>query len=313
MKRKKVQGTYLGIALILLSTLAFTIMSALIRSLGERVPLGEIAFARSLFALIPLLAMLQWRGELHQAFKFNRPARHLTRAVAGVASMFCNFASLARLQLADMTAIGFITPLFNVALAAIFLGEKVRMFRWAAVAIGFVGVLIMLTPHLNGAERDSTAAFGAVLALTGAFLVSVSMTQVRELVATETTASLVLSFTAFCTLASLVTIFWGWVKPSPWDAMVLLWIGIFGGVGQITVTESYRFAGAGTVAPFSYTSMIYSIIIGYSFFGEVPEVLVLLGAALVVIAGLFVLYRERQLHIDRTREREAETPTSAAL
>lgn len=313
MKRKKVQGIYLGIALILVSTLAFTIMSALIRSLGERVPLGEIAFSRSLFALIPLMAMLHWRGELHQAFELNRPIRHLTRAIAGVGSMFCNFASLARLPLADMTAIGFIAPLFNVALAAIFLGEKVRLFRWAAVAIGFVGVLIMLAPHLGGAERDSTAAFGAMLALIGAFLVSVSMTQVRELVATETTASLVFSFTVLCTLTALATAFWGWVKPSPWDAMILLWTGIFGGIGQITVTESYRYAGAGTVAPFSYTSMIYSIIIGYSFFGEVPDVLVLFGAALVVVAGLFVIYRERQLHIDRTREREAETPTSAAL
>jgi drug/metabolite transporter (DMT)-like permease len=101
--------------------------------------------------------------------------------------------------------------------------------------------------------------------------------------------------------------------PSLWDAVVLLLIGIFGGIGQITVTESYRHAGAGTVAPFAYTSMIYSIVIGYSFFGEVPDFIVLLGAVLVVVAGLFVLYRERQLHIDRTRELEAETPQSAAI
>ncbi len=110
-----------------------------------------------------------------------------------------------------------------------------------------------------------------------------------------------------------MTVFWGWVKPSPWDSMILVLTGIFGGIGQITVTESYRHAEAGTVAPFAYTSMIYSIVIGYSFFGEVPEAIVLLGAALVVLAGLFVIYRERQLHIDRTREREAETPQSAAV
>jgi drug/metabolite transporter (DMT)-like permease len=313
MKHKGSQNTYLGIGLILASTLAFTIMSAMIRSLGERIPLGEVAFARSLFALIPLMLMLQWRGELHEAYRLNKPIRHVTRAIAGIGSMFCNFASLARIPLADMTAIGFITPLFNVALAAIFLGERVRMFRWAAVAVGFIGVLIMLAPHLFGAERGPSAAAGALLAFVGAFLVSAAMTQVRQLTATETTASLVFSFTVLCTVTALVTVFWGWVKPSPWDSMVLFLIGIFGGIGQITMTESYRHAEAGTVAPFAYTSMIYSIVIGYAFFGEVPEAIVLLGAALVVLAGLFVIYRERQLHIDRTREREAETPQSAAI
>ncbi len=313
MKRKKVEGVYLGIALILISTLAFTLMSALIRSLGERIPLGEIVFSRSLFGLVPLIFMLQWRGELHEAFRLHKPIRHITRAIAGIGSMFCNFAALSRIPLADATAINFVTPLFNVALAAIFLGEKVRRFRWAAVAVGFAGVLLMLLPHMGKGEWNSVAAYGALLALSAAFLVSAAMTQVRQLAATETTASLVFSFTVLSTLSGLVAMFWGWVVPSGWDAMILVLTGVFGGIGQITVTESYRHAGAGTVAPFAYTSMIYSIILGYAFFGEVPELVVMAGAAIVVLAGLFVLYRERKLHIDRTREREAETPTSAAL
>jgi drug/metabolite transporter (DMT)-like permease len=257
--------------------------------------------------------MLQWRGELRQAFILHKPVRHLTRAIAGIASMFCNFGALARIPLADATAINFVTPLFNVALAAIFLGEKVRRFRWAAVAVGFGGVLLMLSPHMGQGEWNSVAAYGALLALFGAFLVSTAMTQVRQLAATETTASLVFSFTVLSTLAGLVAMLWGWEAPSRWDATVLVLIGVFGGIGQITVTESYRHAGAGTVAPFAYTSMIYSIILGYALFGEVPELVVMAGALIVVLAGLFVLYRERQLRIDRTREREAETPTSAAL
>jgi drug/metabolite transporter (DMT)-like permease len=313
MKRRKVEGVYLGIALILISTLAFTLMSALIRSLGERIPLGEIVFSRSLFGLIPLVLMLQWRGELREAFMLHKPIRHVTRAIAGIGSMFCNFGSLSRIPLADATAINFVTPLFNVALAAIFLGEKVRRFRWAAVAAGFIGVLLMLSPHMGKGEWNSVAAYGALLALSGAFLVSTAMTQVRQLATTETTASLVFSFTVLSALTGLVTMYWGWEVPTKWDAMILVLTGVFGGIGQITVTESYRHAGAGTVAPFAYTSMIYSIILGYAFFGEVPELVVMAGAAIVVLAGLFVLYRERQLRIDRTREREAETPTSAAL
>jgi len=303
------QNALVGIGLLLVSTLAFTIMAALIRYLGGRVPLGEVVFARSMFALIPLLAMLQWRGELRSAFRTKNPIRHVTRGIAGIAGMFSNFAALARLPLADATAIGFATPLINVVLAAIFLGEKVRIFRWAAVFVGFLGVLVMLSPHLGGAERNPTTAAGALFAIIGAFLVSAAMTQVRQMSQTETTASLVFSFTVLSTIAGLVTIAWGWIKPTPWDSIALVAIGIFGGIGQITITESYRHASAGTVAPFSYMSMIYSLLIGYFLFSEVPEVIVLMGAALVVGAGLFVIYRERELRIDRTREREAETPT----
>jgi drug/metabolite transporter (DMT)-like permease len=217
------------------------------------------------------------------------------------------------LPLADATAIGFATPLINVALAAIFLGEKVRIFRWAAVFVGFLGVLVMLSPYLGGAERNETTAAGALFAIAGAFLVATAMTQVRQMSQTETTASLVFSFTVLSTVAGLATITWGWVKPSPWDSILLVAVGVFGGIGQITITESYRHASAGTVAPFSYMSMIYSLLIGYFFFSEIPETIVLMGAALVVGAGLFVIYRERKLRIDRTREREAETPAGPAV
>ncbi len=307
------KNVLVGIAFLLISTLAFTMMAALVRYIGERIPLGEVVFARSLFALIPLLLMLQWRGELKSALRMRNPIRHVTRGVAGIGGMFSNFAAFARLPLADATAIGFATPLINVALAAIFLGEKVRIFRWAAVFVGFLGVLIMLSPHLGGADHNATTAAGALFAIGGAFLVAAAMTQVRQMVQTETTASLVFSFTVLCTITGLATITWGWVKPTPWDSIVLVAIGIFGGIGQITITESYRHASAGTVAPFSYMSMIYSLGIGYFFFSEVPGAIVLLGAALVALAGLYVIHRERKLRIDRTLEREAETPSGPAV
>lgn len=303
------KNALVGIALILLSTFSFTIMSALIRSLGDRVPLGEIVFARSFFALITLLMIFHWRGEFHLAFKMNSPVRHFMRALASIGSMFSNFAALARLPLVDATAIAFATPLLNVVLAAVFLGEKVRIFRWAAVFVGLIGVLVMLSPHFSGAERNVAAMAGALFAISGVILTSTAMTQVRQMVKTETTASLVCSYTVLSTVVAFATIAWGWVKPSMWDGIALVGTGIFGGIGQLTVTESYRHASAGTVAPFSYTSMIYSLVIGYAFFGEVPEVIVILGATLVVAAGLFVLYRERRLRIDRTIELEAKTPT----
>jgi drug/metabolite transporter (DMT)-like permease len=299
---------FLGIALQLGATFSFTVMGALVRFVGGRVPLGEQVFTRSFFALIPLVAMLLWRNQLASAFRTKNPFGHVRRGLTGVIAMVCMFAALARLPLVDATAIGFATPLINVALAAIFLGEKVHVFRWSAVAVGFLGVLVMLSPHLFGAEREATSAAGALYAVAGAFLTAAAMTQVRYMSATETTASLVFSFSLIATIASLASIPWGWIKPSPMDSLVLFLTGIVGGIAQIMITESYRHAGAGTVAPFSYTAMLWSIAIGFFFFGEVPEAVVLMGAGLVIAAGLFVIFRERSLGIDRTLEREAETP-----
>lgn len=301
-------NVFLGIALQLGATFSFTVMGALVRFIGGRVPLGEQVFTRSFFALIPLVAMLLWRNELASAVRTKNPFGHVRRGLTGVIAMVCMFAALARLPLVDATAIGFATPLINVALAAIFLGEKVHVFRWSAVAIGFLGVIVMLSPHLFGVEREATSAAGALFAIAGAFLTAAAMTQVRHMSATETTASLVFSFSLIATLASLASIPWGWITPSPLDSLVLFLIGIVGGIAQIMITESYRHAGAGTVAPFSYTAMLWSIAIGFFFFGELPGTVVLLGAALVIAAGLFVIFRERSLGIDRTLEREAETP-----
>ncbi|HEY4863646.1 MAG TPA: DMT family transporter [Xanthobacteraceae bacterium] len=301
-------NVFLGIALQLGATFSFTVMGALVRYVGGRVPLGEQVFTRSFFALIPLVAMLLWRNQLASAVRTKNPFGHVLRGLTGVIAMVCMFAALARLPLVDATAIGFATPLINVALAAIFLGEKVHVFRWTAVAIGFVGVMVMLSPHLFGAGREATSAAGALYAITGAFLTAAAMTQVRHMSATETTASLVFSFSLIATLASLASIPWGWIKPSPMDSLILFLTGIVGGIAQIMITESYRHAGAGTVAPFSYTAMLWSIALGFFVFGEVPEAIVLIGAALVIAAGLFVIFRERSLGIDRTLEREAETP-----
>jgi drug/metabolite transporter (DMT)-like permease len=236
------------------------------------------------------------------------PWSHLARAVTGVAAMYAMFAGLARLPLADATAITFATPLMNVALAAIFLGEVVRMWRWSAVGVGFLGVVVMISPHLTLTPRDDTAAYGALLMLAGAFLTAAAMTQVRRLTMTETTASIVFSFSAISSVAGLATLPSGWIVPLWPDALALVGIGIFGGIGQIFLTDSYRHAPASVVAPFSYSTMLWAVVIGYLAFSEVPEPIVLLGAAIVIAAGLFVIWRERQLGLDRTLEREAETP-----
>jgi drug/metabolite transporter (DMT)-like permease len=307
------QNFYLGISLYTVATLFFIVMAAQIRYLSNHgVPLGEIIFARSLFALVPLLVWLAWRREVARALRVKRPWRHVTRGLLGVVGMTCNFAGLARVPLAEATAIGFATPLFTVMLAALFLHEKVRLFRWTAVGVGFVGVLIMLMPYLGHVEASSTTAQGAVFCLAGAFIVAVVMTQVRAMSATETTASLVFTFTLISTLCGLATLPFGWTVPGWTDAILLVACGVIGGIGQIALTESYRHAPASLVAPFAYTGMIWSVVIGFAVFGEVPQTVVLVGAALVMAAGLAVIWRERRLGLDRTKEKLADTPPGPA-
>jgi drug/metabolite transporter (DMT)-like permease len=297
---------FIGISLQLAATLAFTIMGALVRYLGERVPLGEVVFARSFLALIPLLVMLVWRGELADAVRTQNLFGHVMRSFTNVAAMFGNYAGLARIPLADATAIGFATPLFSVVLAALVLGEVVRVWRWSAVVVGLVGVLVMLSPHLGHAPRDEASALGAMFSLGGAFFLAVAITQVRHLAATETTASLVFFYSTLSSLVGLATLYWGWVLPSPGDLAALIAIGIFGGIGQILITESYRHASASVVAPFAYVSMLWSVAFGYVLFAEVPAPVVLIGAGIVIASGLFVIFRERRLGIERATERRAE-------
>ena len=307
------QNIYLGVALYTIATLLFIVMGALVRYLSTQgVPLGEVVFARSLFALVPLMVWLGWRGEIPGALHTKHPWRHATRGLLGVCAMVANFAGLARLPLAEAIAIGFATPLFTVVLAAIFLHEKVRVFRWTAVAVGFGGVLIMLTPYIGHVESNAVSAFGAALCVGGAFVVSVVLTQVRAMSRTETTASLVFSFTAISALCSLTTLPWGWTLPNATDAIVLVASGVVGGIAQIAITESYRHAPASLVAPFAYTGMIWSIVIGFAVFGEVPQAVVLVGGAVVMAAGLAVIWRERRLGLDRTKEKLADTPPGPA-
>lgn len=301
-------NVFLGIALQLGATFLFTLMGAFVRALGERIPIGEVVFFRSFLALLPLLLMLIWQRELRSGLRMKYPSRHVTRAFTGLIAMVLGFLGLQRLPLADSTAIGFVMPLFNVALAAIFLGEVVRLWRWSAVFVGFAGVLIMLSPHLSMTSWSSTTAAGAVLTLFGAFFASAAMTQVRSMTKVETTASLVFSFQLIASIAALITIPWGWVMPSWQDFFLLCGVGIFGGIAQILLTSSYRHAPASVVAPFSYTSMIWAMVLGYLMFSELPGAIVLIGAAVVVAAGLFVIFRERALGINRQKEKEASTP-----
>src|SRR5258708_15300834 len=182
-----------AVLLKLTSALMFSVMAAFVRYVSGVTPVGQVVFCRSFFAIIPVVIIYAWRGELAAAFRTARPFGHLARGMISVGGMFFNFAALARLPIVDVTTITFASPLITVALSAWILKERVRIYRWTAVGIGFIGVIVMLWPHLDVARytnaANATATLRAVFALLSAFTNAGSVVQTRRLTDTETTSS----------------------------------------------------------------------------------------------------------------------------
>lgn len=301
-----------AILIKLLSVLLFAVMSVLVRYVGDKVPLGQVVFFRSAFAIVPVMVIYAWRGELGAAVRTGRPLGHVTRGLISVASMFLNFAALARLPLVDATAIQFASPLITVALAALILKEPVRIYRWSAVVVGFGGVVVMLWPYLNIAELvaagSAATTVGATCGITAAFTNAGSVIQTRRLTDSETTASIVFYFSLICALAGLVSLPFAWRSPNLNELIALISVGVLGGLSHIFLTESYRYAPASVVAPFDYAALLWAFLFGYVLFDEVPTVYVYVGAAIVAGSGLFVLWRERQISRERLRAIAVEGP-----
>ncbi|MBL9051158.1 MAG: DMT family transporter [Tabrizicola sp.] len=299
-----------GIALKVASVLVFIVMASMIKATAQHVPAGQTVFFRSLFAIPVIVAWLAWRGELGSGLKAKAPMGHIWRGLVGTLAMGLGFAGLGYLPLPEVTAIGYAAPLLTVIFAAMFLGEEVRLFRISAVALGLTGVLIVLAPRLSVApgEAGTAEALGAMLVLGGAVFAALAQVFVRKLVMTEQTSAIVFYFSLTATALSLVTLPFGWVWPTQWEATLLVGAGLLGGLGQILLTSSYREADASLVAPFDYASMLFALAIGYFVFAEIPTLPMLCGAALIVTAGCLIIWRERKLGLERARQRKAMTP-----
>lgn len=298
-----------GIALKVLSVAIFVAMSACIKAAGQ-LPAGQIVFFRSFFAVFPILVMLAWHGELATALRTSNPMGHIARGTVGVVSMALSFFALTRLPLPEAIMLNYAQPLLVVVFSAIFLRELVRAYRWTAVIIGLVGVVIISWPNLTlfGSGADSGQSLGVIAALLGAMFSAIAMLLVRRLVHTERTPTIVMWFSLTATAASLLTIPFGWSPLTTAQAVFLVLAGVCGGVAQILMTEAYRHAEASTVAPFEYTSMILGIVVGFLAFGDVPTVYTIVGGLIVVGAGIFIIMRERRLGLERGKARKVAPP-----
>ncbi len=297
-----------GIALKLASVLLFIIMASLIKATAARIPAGEAVFFRSFFAMPVIVGWLLVRHDMSTGLRAVSPIGHVLRGVAGVAAMGTSFAALGLLPLPEVTAIGFVAPLLTVLLAAVLLGERLRAFRMTAVGIGLVGVLVILWPRLTLADVDRAATIGVALILISSALRALAQVQIRRLVATEQTSAIVFYFSLTATVLSLLTLPFGWVMPTAGEAAMLVAAGLIGGLAQILITSAYRHAEAALLAPFDYASMLFALVIGYVVFAEVPTASMLVGSAIVIAAGVLIIWRERQLGLKRGGAKAALTP-----
>jgi drug/metabolite transporter (DMT)-like permease len=299
-----------GIIFKVLSVAMFMGMASLVKASSADVPPGQAVFFRAFFALPIIFGWLAIRHELRHGWRTANPLGHFWRGLVGTCGMGLGFTGLGLLPLPEVTAIGYAAPLLVVVFAAMFLNEEVRAFRLSAVALGMVGVLIVLSPRLSvGASLNVSETLGAIVVLMGAVFSALAQVFVRKLVATESTAAIVFWFTITSSVLALFTLPWGWVIP-PWHvAVMLIMAGLLGGIGQILLTSSYRFADASLVAPFDYTSMILALLIGYFIFDEVPTGTMMIGAGIVIAAGVLIIWRERKLGLQRAQQRKATGTT----
>jgi drug/metabolite transporter (DMT)-like permease len=285
--RPVAQSPALGILLRVLAMALMAMLAAIVKACAERgVPVLEIIFFRNAFAFIPVMLYI-WRTSGFGVLRTRRPGAHLTRSAVGLTGMICGFTAVSLLPLTQSTAISFSAPLFMVALSALILKEPVGLHRWAAVAVGFVGVLIMVHP-----DPRHFVGVGVLFAIAAAVGSAGAMIAIREISRTEPGPTIVFYFTLAGTAVGLASLPFGWVMPSPGVLALLVAAGLIGGTGQLLLTEAIRRAPVAVVAPFDYTQLVWAGLIGFLVWGETPAILTLIGAMVVAASSTYILWRE---------------------
>ncbi|AWB07465.1 EamA/RhaT family transporter (plasmid) [Azospirillum humicireducens] len=275
-----------AVGCFLAAILLFAAMDTLIKFLTAGYPVPQLMFVRSLVAFLLVGGYTLWRGGGLAAMRTRRPWGHVWRAFAGLISMGCFFYAFRELPLADVYVLSFAGPLFITALSAPLLGEPVGWRRWAAVVVGFGGVVVMAQPSAGAPLVP------VLVGLCAALFYALAALAVRGLSRTETSASIVLYLLLTTTVVSGVLTVPVWTAPTA-DALGLMaLVGVLGAGAQVLLTQAFRRAPPAVVAPFEYTGMVWASLFGWVVFGDLPTAPVLLGAMVIIGSGLYILHRE---------------------
>ena len=278
-----------------MSVCAFSIMDIIVKW-SEAYPLGQVLFFRGFFGVI-LYFIIMPRDRIKNFYLTKRPGLHFLRCMSGLIALVAIFIALRNLPLATVVSISFAAPIFTTIFSIFLLSEKVGMFRWIAVLVGFIGIIIITEP---GFSSFNIFFIYPIIFCLGLSYVAIA---IRQLSTTEPVWLISLYFSIAITLASLVTLPYGWVIPNFGDLILLMLIGVFGGVANLWLGQSYKLAEVSLVSPLKYLALVFAIAFGYFIWDEIPSFKTLLGAALVIISSIIIFRREiylkKQVSISR--------------
>ena len=280
---------HLGGICMILSVLFFSLMDVLIK-ITHSYDVGQVMFSRALFGLIPIFFLIP-RERLKNFYKTKYVGLHFYRSFVGAVAMYAIFVGLRNLELAEVTSMAFSGPIWVVIFSILFLGEKIRMKRWIAVGLGFIGVLIISKPGFDNLNFYYIYPVIFTLGFAGVSIFIRKLTLVGEPV------YLIAFYFSLCSAVfGLFTLpFGGWIMPTVYDFVLLILIGLFGSIANLLLTKSYQLAEVSLTTPLKYLSLVFAIIFGFYLFNEIPTIYTLSGASLIVVSSAIIFIREHQL------------------
>ena len=267
-----------------LSVCAFSIMDLIVKW-SDTYPLGEVLFFRGFFGVLFYFFIIP-KQRVKNFYYTKRASLHFLRCVFGLIALIAIFIALRNLPLATVVSISFAAPIFTTIFSIFFLSEKVGFYRWLAVFVGFFGIIIITEP---GFSSLNIYYIYPIIFCLGLSYVAIA---IRQLSTTEPVWLISLNFSAAITIVSLFTIPFGWIMPNVQDLFLLSLIGVFGGVANLWLSQSYKFSEVSLVTPLKYLALVFAIIFGYFIWDEVPTIKTLSGALLVIISSIIIFRRE---------------------
>ena len=274
----------LGFLYMFMSICAFSIMDIIVKW-SEHYPLGQVLFFRGFFGIVFYFFIIP-RERLHNFYFTKKPGLHFLRCFSGLIALVAIFIALRSLPLATVVSISFAAPIFTTIFSIFLLSEKVGVYRWLAVIVGFIGILVITEPGIT--SLNIYYIFPIIFCI-GLSYVAIT---IRKLSSTEPVWLISLYFSISITLLSIFSIPLGWIMPSAKDFLILAMIGIFGGVANLWLSQSYKYSEVSLVTPLKYLALVFAIIFGYLIWDEIPTIKSLFGAGLVIFSTLIIFRRE---------------------
>jgi len=275
----------LGFLYMFISVCAFSVMDLIVKW-SEDYPVGQVLFFRGLCGMIPILFLIP-NDRYFDFYKTKRPFLHFKRCFAGLVAIVAIFIALRKLPLATVVSITFAAPIFTTILSIFFLNEKVGIYRWLAVIVGFIGIIVISEP---GYSSLNLYYLYPIIFCLGLSYVAIA---IRQLSSTEPVWLIGLFFSISIMIMSFFSLFTqGWVLPSLKDLFLLSMVGILGGLANLWLTQSYKFSEVSLVTPLKYLALVFAIIFGYLFWDEIPSLKTLIGSILVIFSSVIIFRRE---------------------